>query len=225
MPETDFERIVTEDANEPERSYCTCGSARTRITEKKSVFITSVAHAENENEAMAFVQEIRAEFPDARHNVYAFRTGGGSVPVMRFSDDGEPKGTAGMPVLDSLTKSGIFDAAVIVTRYFGGVLLGASGLTRAYSNSATEGLAAAGRIRMVAARSLKLGFGYEHYGRIAKVLDGFRLERREPVFETGVELEVAVPTTDIARFVAEINEATAGMCTFEAGDKKFRNIE
>jgi len=232
MPETEtpmtdesFMRLIQEDSNTPERSYVTCGDSRTRFTEKKSVFITSCAHVETENAAMAFVQKIKAEFPDARHNVYAYSVGGGSVPAIRFSDDGEPKGTAGMPVLDAITKGGIVDVAVVVTRYFGGILLGASGLTRAYSNSASDGLSAAGRIRMVTARNLKLKFGYDQYGRITKVLDGFTLLRSEPVFEENVSMELFVPTSDVFRLVTEINDATSATCLFEAGEKCFKHIE
>ncbi len=225
MPDSDFMRIIEEDRSAQERSYVTCGDARTRFTEKKSVFIASCAHVENENGAMAFVQKVRAEFPDARHNVYAYHVGGGFVPAMRFSDDGEPKGTAGMPVLDAITKAGITDAAVVVTRYFGGILLGASGLTRAYSNSATEGLSAAGRIRMVTARTLKLRFGYDMYGKIAKVLDGFTLIKTEPLFEENVTMEVSVPLSSVFRLVTEINDATSAACLFEAGEKSFKHIE
>ena len=225
MSDPGFMKIINDDSAEQERSYVTCGDSRTRFTEKKSVFIASCAHVENENEAMAFVQRIKAEFPDARHNVYAYRVGGGSVPVMRFSDDGEPKGTAGMPVLECITKSGIVNVAVVVTRYFGGILLGASGLTRAYSNAASDGLAAAGKIRMVTARTLKLHFGYDQYGRITKVLENFSLIKTEPVFAENVTLEVSLPTSQLARFVTEINDATSATCSFEAGVKEFKNIE
>ena len=225
MSEIDISTVIAADSIEPEGSYVTCGDARTRFTEKKSVFIASVAHAENEEEAAAFVNKIRSEFPDARHNVYAYRVGGGGVAAMRFSDDGEPKGTAGMPVLDAITKSGIIDVAVVVTRYFGGILLGASGLTRAYSNSASEGLSAAGRIKMVTARSLTLCFSYDRYGRITKVMDNYCLIKEAPVFAADVTVEVAVPSSKVKQFVADINDATAACCRFIPGEKRFRNIE
>lgn len=225
MAENDFQKIIENDLAAGERSYVTCGSARTRFTEKKSVFIASCAHVENEAEASAFVYRVKAEFPDARHNVYAYKVGGGGVETVRFSDDGEPKGTAGMPVLDAITKSGIIDVAVVVTRYFGGILLGASGLTRAYSNSATDGIAAAGRVCMVTARTVNMCFSYDRYGKIAKILESYPLLREEPVFTENVNLEVTVPVSKLSQFVAEINDATAGTCLFNAGKKGFFNIE
>ncbi len=225
MNDSDFLNLISKDAAEPQRFYYTCGDSRTSFTEKKSEFIASCCHAESEAEAISFVQRIRAEFPDARHNVYAYCVGSGGVPVMRFSDDGEPKGTAGMPVLDAITKNGITDVSVVVTRYFGGILLGASGLTRAYSNSATEGLAAAGRIRMVMSRTLKLSFGYDRYGKICKILENFSHVKEEPVFAENVAMRVTLPTSTILKFVIEINDATAGTCQMEALEKGFRNIE
>ncbi|MBP5311314.1 MAG: YigZ family protein [Clostridia bacterium] len=225
MSEKDFKTIIAEDGEENERVYFTCGGARTSFTEKKSVFICSCAHAATEDEATVFVRGVKAEFPDARHNVYAYCVGGGGVPVMRFSDDGEPKGTAGMPVLDAITKSGITDVAVVVTRYFGGILLGASGLTRAYSNSATEGLAAAGKIRMVTARSITVRVPYDKYGKITKVLEKYDLVKEEPVFAEDVSVTAAVPLSQLRQLVTDLNDATAANCAFTAGEKGFYNIE
>ena len=102
--------------------------------EKKSIFIGHALPVRTEDEAAAFVKELKNKYRDATHNVYAYVLGDGTV--QRYSDDGEPQGTAGMPVLDVIRKSGCTDTAVVVTRYFGGTLLGAGGLVRAYSHAA-----------------------------------------------------------------------------------------
>ena len=104
------------------------------LEEKKSVFIGHAKPVATEEEALAYIREQKRACPDARHNVWAYRLQGDIV--MRCSDDGEPQGSAGVPVLDAIRKSGVSDAVVVVTRYFGGVLLGAGGLVRAYSRAA-----------------------------------------------------------------------------------------
>lgn len=123
-------------------SYITvdCRS-ETRFTEKKSEFIGNAAPVNSDEEAVKFVNEIRKKYPDARHNVYAYIVAENNIT--RFSDDGEPKGTAGMPVLEVLKKNELVNVAVVVTRYFGGILLGTGGLARAYTKSAADAVAAA----------------------------------------------------------------------------------
>ncbi|MBQ3894342.1 MAG: YigZ family protein [Clostridia bacterium] len=209
-----------------EISYLTVRDfAESRMTEKKSVFIASMAHVTDEAEAQAFVGKIRSEYPDARHNVYAYSLYNGGVPVKRFSDDGEPKGTAGMPVLDAIEKAGVTDAAVVVTRYFGGILLGASGLTRAYSNSATDVIRESGTVRMVMARKFVLSFGYDMYGKLNMLLEGRKIIKEPPVFGSDVTLEVAVPEADAGRLIRDINDATSALCHIVPGEKGFCHIE
>ena len=130
--------------NEPAVELCTtlgC-EASAEFEEKKSVFIGHAKPIKTEEEALAFIKSKKAEYSDARHNVWAYRLRGDVV--MRCSDDGEPQGSAGVPVLDTLKKSGVSDAVIVVTRYFGGILLGAVGLVRAYSHTASLALEAAG---------------------------------------------------------------------------------
>lgn len=128
-------------------SYTTIeGRAVGEIEEKKSRFIASLAHVETEEEALAFLEEIRAANRMARHNVYAYilREGGQSATGrVRYSDDGEPQKTAGLPTLEALQHAGLTDVCCVVTRYFGGTLLGTGGLVRAYTQSTQEGIAAA----------------------------------------------------------------------------------
>lgn len=116
--------------------------ARIEYEVKKSVFIADVFPIHSSEEATDFLRQVKKEFPDARHHVYAWRVGGDTVE-QRYSDDGEPSGTAGMPVLDVILHQDLDDVLVVVTRYFGGILLGTGGLTRAYSTSASMGIEAA----------------------------------------------------------------------------------
>ena len=128
-------------------SYTTiAGRATAEIEEKKSRFIASLAHVETEDEALAFLEEIRAANRMARHNVYAYvlREGGaGAQGRVRYSDDGEPQKTAGLPTLEVIQHAGLTDVIAVVTRYFGGVLLGTGGLVRAYTQATQAGIEAA----------------------------------------------------------------------------------
>ena len=117
-------------------------SAEIEFIEKKSIFIGFSAIVKNEEEALSIIREKKKKYQDATHNVYAYITDNGNIT--RYSDDGEPQGTAGMPVLNSIRMSGISDVLVVVTRYFGGTLLGAGGLVRAYSTAASMALDAGG---------------------------------------------------------------------------------
>ena len=115
--------------------------AEGEIVEKKSRFIAQIAPVETEEEAYAFIEKIKKKHYDARHNCFAFSVGA-EMPLLRFSDDGEPQGTAGKPMLELIQNSGIHDICVVVTRYFGGTLLGTGGLVRAYTQATKEALEA-----------------------------------------------------------------------------------
>ena len=158
-------------------SYTTiAGRATAEIEEKKSRFIASLAHVETEDEALAFLEEIRAANRMARHNVYAYvlREGGAGVQGrVRYSDDGEPQKTAGLPTLEVIQHAGLTDVITVVTRYFGGVLLGTGGLVRAYTQATQAGIEAAELV--VVSRCVAYG-KYDQLVRIAsdcgaKVLD------------------------------------------------------
>ena len=120
------------------------GTASGEYEEKKSRFIASAAHVESEEEAVAFLEQIRAANRTARHNVYAYKLRAGNRE--RYSDDGEPAKTAGTPVLEVIGHSGLTDLIVVVTRYFGGILLGTGGLVRAYTSAASSALEAAEKV-------------------------------------------------------------------------------
>ena len=145
--------------------------ASAEFEEKKSVFIGHARPVRTEEEALAFVKEKKKEYADARHNVWAYRLRG-DVTV-RCSDDGEPQGSAGIPVLDALRKNGVSDAVLVVTRYFGGILLGAGGLVRAYSHAAKLAIDAAGIVTYEKYAELRLVCSYSDYQRYLAELPKF----------------------------------------------------
>ena len=145
--------------------YTTLGkSASAEYTEKKSVFIGYASPVKTEQEALDFINAVRKKHSDARHNVFAYQLNGGGIA--RYSDDGEPQGTAGVPVLEVIKKSGADDCVIVVTRYFGGILLGASGLVRAYSTAAKSAVDAAGVVTYESYREFTLECGYSEYQRV-----------------------------------------------------------
>lgn len=137
------------------------------ITVERSRFIAAAAHVESEQEAADFIAKKRAEFHDARHNVFAYSLASG---ISRFSDDGEPHGTAGKPILDVVLGSGISDVCVVVTRYFGGVLLGTGGLVRAYSSAAKLALESCDTVTMLPCFEYTLRIAYSDYDYLQKTI-------------------------------------------------------
>ena len=133
--------------------------------EKRSRFIANVAPVSSEEEATAFIESIRKKYYDARHNCPAFIIGR-NRELTRCSDDGEPSGTAGKPILEVLLSAGVTNVAVVVTRYFGGTLLGTGGLVRAYTQATKEGLADAGIATMRFGKELTIGIDYTDVGKV-----------------------------------------------------------
>lgn len=162
--------------------------ATAEFTEKRSRFIAQVAPVKNEEEALAFLESVRAGHREARHNVYAYICRENNIS--RYSDDGEPSGTAGLPVMNVLTKQGLTDVCVVVTRYFGGILLGAGGLARAYGKSAADGVLAAGVCEMIHSAVYKITVEYPLLGKIQHVLG----ERGYQILDTDFG---AVPTLTV----------------------------
>lgn len=142
---------------------------RSELIEKRSRFICSVGRAADEDEAVMFIDSIRNEYKDATHNVYAYRIKG-NVEIERASDDGEPQGTAGIPVLNVLKMEGLENVCVVVTRYFGGILLGAGGLIRTYSNAAREGILKAGICTMVPYFKISVKIDYTFLGKVQNAI-------------------------------------------------------
>lgn len=146
------------------------GRAIAEIEEKKSRFIGHLAHVESEEEALAFLDEIRTEHRMARHNVYAYiLRGEGASERIRYSDDGEPQKTAGLPTLQTLQHAGLTDVACVVTRYFGGTLLGTGGLVRAYTQATQAAIAAAERVTVSVCVDIALRISYPLYDQAVRI--------------------------------------------------------
>ena len=177
--------------------------------EKKSRFIATVRPCRSEEEAGAFIEEMKKKYWDARHNCSAFCIGS-KGELTRCSDDGEPSGTAGRPMLEVLLGSGIRNACVVVTRYFGGVLLGTGGLVRAYSQAVKEGLAACETGVMRPGAELCVNAEYNDVGKVLYLLRQRGVEPLESNYGEKVLLKVLLPLEEETSFRKELTEATAG---------------
>lgn len=199
-------------------------AARIEWIEKKSRFIADCRPLAHESEALAFIRGIREEFPDATHHVYAWIIGG-EQQLQRFSDDGEPSGTAGMPVLDVLRKSGIERAGIVVTRYFGGTLLGSGGLVHAYSQAAAQALEKAQPLTLQRCERLLLTLDYKDLDRVRHQLlqKGFILEPAQ--FGANAELPVATPAARLEELMALCMDLTAGSVLLEPLERAYIPID
>ena len=180
--------------------------AEDQFTEKRSRFLCAAAPVQTAEQAEQFVAQRREAHHDARHTVWAYLLRKGEV---RCSDDGEPQGTGGMPVLEVIRREGIVDVCVAVTRYFGGVLLGAPGLTRAYSAGAAKALGAAGRQTMTLCTEFCIDLEYAHYNKLTKTLETFGATVSDSSFGERVVLKIAVDRQAASRFVEAVTELTA----------------
>ena len=187
--------------------------------DKKSRFIGQVQHAETEDEAMAFVEEIRKKHADATHNVWAYVLQSGA---MRWSDDGEPGGTSGQPTLNVFRSAGVSDVCCVVTRYFGGILLGSGGLVRAYSKAAALALEAAGRARMAEWRLVEVSCGYPQFERVRRLLADFGAQEQNSAFGAQVELAALLPIESAETFAGRLVDVTAGSALCRLGGSVFR---
>ncbi len=183
--------------------------AEAQIEEKRSVFITAVKRVATEEEAAAFVKERKKAHPDARHTVFAYVLRKGAA---RYSDDSEPTGTAGMPTLEAIRRQGLEDVVVATTRYFGGILLGAGGLTRTYGAAAHAGLAAAGVAEYVPFGYYLLDCTYADYQKIQPELPRLGAREQGTDFADRVCISVALPAELGEGLCARIVELTAGRC-------------
>ena len=191
------------------------------IVEKRSRFIATVRPVTTEADATAFLEELRQKYWNATHNVYAYILR--ENQIQRYSDDGEPSGTAGVPVLDCLKKEGIFDIIVVVTRYFGGVLLGTGGLVHAYSKAAKAGIDAAGRLEMLLCRRVTIGCAYTDLGKIEHEIRAWDHISEEIEYTDRVKIPVCLPIADVERFCAAVTEKTNGMAVIRLGEELFKS--
>lgn len=185
---------------------------------ERSRFISTCSHIESEEEARAFLARVRTEFPDATHHCYAF-VADTLGNLMRFSDDGEPQGTAGMPILDALRGKKLYQTAVVVTRYFGGVKLGAGGLVRAYSGAASECLDGAEKRFFEPCARYMLTVGYELSDAVRKYISANGWMLADAQYSDCVRLTVAVRSREEEAFAAKIVDFTAGRVRVEKQDE------
>lgn len=188
------------------------------ITEKKSRFIATVRPVESEEEAVSFINGTKKKYWDARHNCSAFVIGK-RQELTRCSDDGEPAGTAGRPMLDVLLKENIHNAAVVVTRYFGGVLLGTGGLVRAYQQATKAGLSASEIIEKKDGAVLFIRTDYTGIGRLQYLFAQEKLTVMDTAYEADVLVKAVIPENDKKRIEKTIIEQTNGTAKLEWGDE------
>lgn len=187
------------------------------IVEKKSRFIATVQPVKTEEGALEFIERMKKKYWNATHNCYAYVLGE-RFQTQRCSDDGEPQGTAGKPMLDVLLGEEIHDAAVVVTRYFGGTLLGTGGLVRAYSKAVQEGLAASKIITRMYGYKLEIETDYTGLGKIQYILGQRGITILNSEYTDKVNLEVLLPAEELESVVKEITEGTNGQAVLERGD-------
>ena len=198
------------------------GLAQAEYEEKKSRFIGQVAHVETEEEAVAFLEGVRAANPQARHNVYAYVLRANNRT--RYSDDGEPARTSGLPTLDVITHAGLKDVICVTTRYFGGTLLGTGGLVRAYTKVAQDAFAAAKIVTYAECVDITISVDYPLYDQLNHWLSGQGVEVLSTDFAGDVAVEVRVPATEATATQLAITELTHGQCEMLAGEPSYQPI-
>lgn len=193
--------------------------SETLIIEKKSKFYSHVKPVDNEADAIEYLNQIRSRYSDATHNVYAYVIDENNI--FRYSDDGEPGGTAGMPVLDTIRKSGIVDVIVVVTRYFGGTLLGTGGLVHAYGASAKKGLEESGIIIRTMCDIISVKVSYELSGKLQYKLasEGHMVE--DTLYENDVTFFICSPKEDTQKLISELVDTTCGKAEINIIDQKY----
>ena len=189
------------------------------VIEKKSRFIASVMPAKTEEEALWFINKKKKEYYDASHNTYAYIIRENNIA--RFSDDGEPGGTAGLPMMEVLKKEGLFDVVVVVTRYFGGILLGAGGLVRAYSKSAKMGVDASEIVTMLTVNSFCIECSYDMFGKVKYLVENKDYILDSIEYGENVNVNVSVKTELTDRFIKDITEITNGAAVIAEKGQKF----
>ena len=195
------------------------GTATFEYEEKRSRFIATVSFADTEEKALAVLNAVRAANRTARHNVYAYVLQNGRT---RYSDDGEPAKTAGTPVLETIGHAGVADVIVVVTRYFGGILLGAGGLVRAYAHGAKIAVDAAGRSIKRIWTNVYLPCPYSWYERIRLEVAAFGGMIRETQFGADVELDLLLPEEQTQGFLERVTDLSAGTIEGLIGKQEYR---
>lgn len=188
------------------------------IVEKKSRFIATVVPVETEEEALAFIESMRKKYWNATHNCFSYAIGE-RQEILRCSDDGEPSGTAGKPMLDVLIGEELHNVAVVVTRYFGGTLLGTGGLVRAYASATQAGLSASKIITKRFGFKLKITTDYTGLGKIQYILGEKKIKILDSEYTDQVVLYTLIPNEMLDEIKEEVTEGTAGRAVLEVGEE------
>lgn len=201
--------------------YIPAGSGEAKFTEKRSDFLGHVRMVETEEAARAFIDTMKKEFYDARHNCWCYAIKDGPV---RYSDDGEPQGTAGVPMLEVFQRQGVTNFVCVVTRYFGGVLLGAGGLLRAYTKSAKDALDAAGIAVVRRWVEVRIPCGYPLLERLKKEVETVSGIVTDTEYAADVTIRALLPEEASEAFCARVFDMTAGSVTVETVGEDFRAV-
>lgn len=192
------------------------------LVEKKSKFIASVSPCRTEAEALDFLKTIKSKYPDATHNVYAYIIDENNI--YRYSDDGEPGGTAGMPVLDTIRKEELVDVCVVVTRYFGGTLLGTGGLVHAYGACAKQGLTEAEIITKCLCNVVTVNVDYHLSGKVQYKISNEKLMLDNVDYGNDVVFYVCCPIEETEKFLKDIVELTNGKAQCAVAEQKYVDL-
>ncbi|MBR5292454.1 MAG: YigZ family protein [Clostridia bacterium] len=198
-------------------------SSETEYIINRSRFIGRCFPVTSEEAALSLLGDIRKKHWDATHNCFAYRIGE-TASIARFSDDGEPGGTAGMPIMDVLRSKELTDVLVVVTRYFGGVLLGAGGLVRAYSRSAADAVTEAGIVSYVPAKQLSVSMDYSRYGSMEQYIRS-AVQVEDVEFMENVTMKVVAAEERLSAFIKDITERSDGRCIPQITGESYLRIK
>lgn len=190
------------------------------IERKKSRFIANVKHVSTGKEAVQFIDSLKTRYWDASHNVFAYCIVN-HVITQRFSDDGEPSGTAGIPVLEVIKRTGIQNVVIVVTRYFGGILLGAGGLVRAYSKSAASCIEKSGIVTMQLCKKCSLVLQYPLLGKIQNHIHEKKYNIKDIIYTDRVEIILYIPENELEEFEIFLADATNGKINFKKYESEY----
>ncbi len=205
-----------------ERYRTVTNEAESEIIEKRSRFIASVKPVETEEEALEFLESLKKKHWDARHNVYAYVLEKDNI--QRYSDAGEPAGTAGVPILDYIKKEGLSNVIVVVTRYFGGILLGTGGLVHAYSKAAKAGVEAANPVEMVLCREIRIFCDYNMLGKIQNEIYRPYVQAGEIEYTDKVCVSAFVVASECQALIDDLIDKTNGRISMEQGEIGYKKI-
>lgn len=199
------------------------GESSFELVEKKSRFIAYAAPCMTQEEADGFISRIKELHPDARHHVFAYAVGGldGGSEIRRMSDDGEPQGTGGVPCLDVISKKELRCTAVVVVRYFGGILLGAPGLVRAYGKAAVGAVDAAGECTMHSSRRVTVTTDYQLYGKLSRAAESSGFAVDVPVFGENVSFSLIIPDGKAESYAAYLRDLSNARATVEVSAEAY----